>query len=215
MPALQPMGYLAKPAYGGGPGVLVLHAWWGLNDTVKAFCERLAAEGFVAFAPDLYHGKIATTIPDAESLMSSLNSEQAMAEVAEAAAYLSGLTGPGAAGLGAIGFSLGAYYAVALSVADPERMRAVVVFYGAGEGDFTRSEAGYLGHFAENDEYEEAYWINKLEEGLAAAGRPVTFYTYAGTKHWFCEPDRPDVYDPEAAQLAWERTIPFLRDALS
>jgi carboxymethylenebutenolidase len=71
----QPEGYLTLPPTGEGPGVLVLHAWWGLNDTIKAFCNRLAANGFVTFAPDLYHGQVADTIPDAERLGSALDSD--------------------------------------------------------------------------------------------------------------------------------------------
>src|SRR4051794_15726986 len=90
MSIAQPDGYLATPDTGTGLGVLVLHAWWGLNDTMRAFCDRLATEGFVAFAPDLYHGKVADTIPDAESYCNALssNSKQAKAEIAEAISFL-------------------------------------------------------------------------------------------------------------------------------
>src|SRR5881275_1250068 len=106
-------GYLAMPQRGEVPGVLVLHAWWGLNDTIKAFCTRLAGEGFVAFAPDLYHGKVASTIPDAQALGSALdaNFAQAKVEVAQAAAFLAERVGPAAGkSLAVIAFSLGAYY---------------------------------------------------------------------------------------------------------
>ena len=91
MPQHQPQGFLATPASGKGPGVLVLHAWWGLNDTMKALCERLASEGFITFAPDLYHGKIAVTIPEAEALgrVVDSNPDQAKAEIAEATKFLS------------------------------------------------------------------------------------------------------------------------------
>ena len=215
MSHLQPTGFLAQPASGGGPGLLVLHPWWGLNDTVKAFCERLATEGFVAFAPDLYHGKVAATIEDAEILSSGLKSEQVKADLADAVAFLSDLTSTGGRGLGVIGFSLGAYYALGLSVDDPDPIRAVVVFYGTGQGDYQRSKAAYLGHFADTDDYEPASEVKRLERALVAAGRPVTFFTYKGTGHWFFEQDRSDAYDPEAARLAWERTVPFLRNALS
>src|SRR5512147_1372078 len=86
----QPQGFLAVPPAGRGPGVLVLHAWWGLNDTIKAFCKRLADSGFVAFAPDLYHGKVADTIADAETLGKALDTNflQAKAEILEAARFL-------------------------------------------------------------------------------------------------------------------------------
>src|SRR3989337_1850454 len=100
----QPQGFLAVPPTGKGHGVLVLHAWWGLNDTIKAFCTRLAEAGFVAFAPDLYHGKVADNIPDAEVLGNALdaNHEQAVAEVAEASEFLNEGVGQAEPGLAVI-----------------------------------------------------------------------------------------------------------------
>lgn len=109
-----------------------------------------------------------------------------------------------------IGFSLGAYYALDLSAADPEHIRSVVLFYGTGPVDFSNSRAAYLGHFAENDEYEPPSNVDELEETLRRAGRPVTFYRYPGTGHWFFEPDRP-AYNQAAASLAWDRPLAFLR----
>lgn len=209
----QPEGYLAAPPAGEGPGVLVLHAWWGLNDTMKAFCRRLAESGFVAFAPDLYHGKVADTIPAAEALGSALDANhlQAKAEIAEATRYLYERVGEAERGLAVVGFSLGAYYALDLAAADPEHIRSVVLFYGSGGGDFSGSRATYLGHFAEQDEFEPQSGVDELEAELKRAGRPVTFYRYPGAGHWFFEPDRPQAYNPAAASLAWERTLAFLK----
>ncbi len=209
-------GYLAMPERGEGPGVLVLHAWWGLNDTFKAVCTRLAASGFVAFAPDLYHGKVADNIADAERLGQALDANhlQAKAEIAEATRFLSARVGQANRGLAVIGFSLGAYYALDLAAADPEHIRSVVLFYGTGPADFSNSRATYLGHFAENDPYEPESNVAELEESVRRAGRPVTFYRYPGTGHWFFEPDRTDAYNQVAATLAWERTLTFLRNAL-
>jgi carboxymethylenebutenolidase len=208
----QPDGYLATPHTGKGPGVLVLHAWWGLNDTMKAFCNQLAESGFVAFAPDLYHGKVADNITDAESLGNALDENylQAKTEIAEAAKFLNERVGQDNRGLTVIGFSLGAYYALDLAAAQPEHIRSVVLYYGSGDGDYSSSRAAYLGHFAENDEFEPQSNINNLEESLKRAGRPVTFYRYSDTRHWFCEPDRVQAYDQAAADLAWERTLAFL-----
>ena len=110
-----------------------------------------------------------------------------------------------------IGFSLGAYYALDLATADPERVRKVVLFYGTGGGDFSRSKAAYLGHFAEDDVYEPASEVDQLEQMLKRAARPVTFHRYPGTRHWFFEPDRRDAYNEAAAHLAWERTLAFLK----
>lgn len=209
----HPEGFLAAPPSGEGPGVLVLHAWWGLNDTIKALCTRLAEAGFVAFAPDLYHGKVADTIPGAQALGRALdaNHAQAEAEVAEAARFLSERVGPAGDNLAAIGFSLGAYYALGLAAADPEHFRSVVLFYGSGDGDYSASKADYIGHFAENDEYEPQEYIDNLEASLKRLGRPVTFYRYSGAGHWFFEPDRPQAYNEAAAKLAWERTLAFLK----
>jgi carboxymethylenebutenolidase len=209
----QPDGYLALPSSGKGSAVLVLHAWWGLNDTMKAFCTRLAHSGFVAFAPDLYHGEVADTIAGAEALSNTLFTEyheRARADVAGAAAFLSERAEPTDQGLAVIGFSLGAYYALDLSVTAPETVRSVVLFYGTGPADFSQSKAAYLGHFAENDEFEPPANVNGLEEALKQAGRPVTFYRYSGTGHWFFEPDRSRSYHPAAASLAWDRTLAFL-----
>jgi carboxymethylenebutenolidase len=213
----QPEGFLAAPPSGKGQGVLVLHAWWGLNETIKSVCSLLADEGFVAFAPDLYHGKIADTIPGAEALMKALgrNPEQAQADIREAIQFLAGRLGKSNAGLAAIGFSLGAAHALDHSASDPGHIRSVVVFYGTTGGvDFTTSRASYLGHFAEKDDFEERPYIDELEQTIRSAGRPVTFHHYPGTGHWFAEPDRKDAYNHEAATLAWNRTLKFLkRDA--
>src|SRR6186997_776175 len=156
MPSTQPDGYLAVPPGGQGHPVLVLHPWWGLNDTIKAFCTRLAEAGFVAFAPDLYHGKVADTIADAETLGKALDTNhlQAKAEIADATRFLDERAGQADRGLAVIGFSLGAYYALDLAAADPDHIRSVVIFYGTGGGDYSTSRAAYLGHFAENDEFE-------------------------------------------------------------
>jgi len=213
MPTTQPDGYLALPPTGQGSAVLVLHAWWGLNDTMKAFCTRLAEAGFVAFALDLYHGKVADNIADAESLGHALDTNhiQAKAEIVEAARFLNERAGQADRGLAVIGFSLGAYYALDLAATDPEHIRSVVIFYGTGGGDYSSSRAAYLGHFAEKDEYEPQSNVDNLEESLRRAGRPVTFYRYSGTGHWFFEPDRAQAFNQAAASLAWERTLAFLR----
>jgi len=212
--SIQPEGYFALPTSGQGRPVLVLHPWWGLNETIRAFCRRLADTGFVAFAPDLYHGQLTDKIDEAETLVNALNgqSSQAQSEVVAAAHFLNTYAGPSAQGLAVIGFSMGASYAVALSTNAPDLVRAVVLFYGAGEGDYTKSQAAYLGHFAENDPYESREYIDYMEQGMRAAGCPVTFHTYPETTHWFFETDRSDAYNAAAAELAWERTLAFLQE---
>lgn len=208
-------GYLAMPERGEGPGVLVLHAWWGLNDTIRSVCTQLADAGFVAFAPDLYHGKVVDTIADAEAMAGALfgNREQAIAEVASAVSFLNEQSTQSGNSLAVVGFSMGASYALNLSTTAPEHIRAVVIFYGTGGGDFSQSQAAYLGHFAEDDDFEPTAEVDALEAELREAGRPVTFYRYSGAGHWFFEPDRTDAFNQEAASLAWDRTLDFLKSS--
>ena len=207
-------GYLTLPSAGAGPGVLVLHAWWGLNGFFKSFCDRVASEGFVVCAPDLYHGKVATTVPEAEELRSKLKQKRAKADVEEAVNCLRNQPGVAAPGLGVIGFSLGAYYALGLSADQGKKVRAVVVFYGKRGGDYIGSAAAYLGHFAETDAWVAPSGVKKLAKALREAGRPATFYTYEGTGHWFFEADRADAYREGPARLAWQRTVAFLKATL-
>lgn len=213
MTQTQPDGYLALPPNDNGPGVLVLHAWWGLNDTMKALCTRLAEDGFVAFAPDLYHGQVADTIAGAEALGSALDSNylQAKAEIVEAAKFLGERAGQSGNSLAVVSFSLGVYYALDLAAAHPDYVHSVVIFYGSGGSEFSGSRAAYLGHFAEKDVYVPQSEVDALEESLRRAGRPVTFYQYPGTGHWFFEPDRLEAYNQAAASLAWDRTLAFLQ----
>jgi carboxymethylenebutenolidase len=207
--------YLAVPKEGTGPGVLVLHAWWGLNDFFKQCCERLAQAGFVAFAPDLYHGKVATTIDEAKQVQSMFHYQQHMEEVKRAAAFLHGHPAVKGSGIGVVGCSMGAAYALLLSTLLPDDIAAVVSFYGAyAEPDFGKAHAAYLVHFAERDEWEPEEDMERLGSALRAAGKEATIYRYPGTIHWFFEEDRPDAYHPQAARVAWERTLAFLRQHL-
>lgn len=204
--------YLSVPKSGTGPGVLVLHAWWGLNDFIRDFCDRLAAEGFTTLAPDLFSRRVARTIEEAEQLTSQLNETEDMPPLVLAAAdelrkHSSSRT------VGVVGFSFGAYWARWLAQERPDLIRAVTIFYGNG-WNVQPSNAAYLGHFAETDPYITKEGIEELERELKAINRPTTFHTYPGTGHWFMETDRPDAYNAEAAQLAWERTIAFLREHL-
>jgi carboxymethylenebutenolidase len=202
--------YLAAPE-AGGPGVLVLHAWWGLTPVFKRLCHRLAAEGFVALAPDLHCGKTANTIEEAEALMNQRDSARMQEAVVAAAKVLREKTGKP---IGVIGFSMGAAWAITLATdVAPEDVQACVLIYGNGEGEFSRSRASFLGHFAVNDEWEPDEYVRMTEAALRQAGRPVTFYHYDGVSHWFCEDDKPQ-YNAEAAALVWDRTIAFLRSAL-
>jgi carboxymethylenebutenolidase len=207
-------GHLAIPKSSNGGRVLVLHAWWGLNETIRDYCNNLAQEGFTVYAPDLYHGKLADTISAAEELNTSLNERLTNDILDIATKFLVDNSPHSSKGIAVIGFSMGAYFALVLSARIPENIRSVVVYYGTGPVDFTGSKASYLGHFAEKDEFEPLSNIEELAAGLRKANRPVSFYTYPGTGHWFSEPDRLLAYHPSATAQAWERTLSFLQKTL-
>ncbi len=213
-------GYLAEPSHGSGPGVLVLHAWWGLTEPFRQVCDRLAEAGFVALAPDLYDGKTTAAVEEAQALAEALNQdeERVRGNIAGAVQFLrqhdATHLADGHGKLALVGFSLGGAYALDMSVNLAEEIAAVVTFYASYPGpDYSSAKAAYLCHFAQDDPFEPAESVAQMEQALRAAGRPVTFYTYPGTKHWFFEENRPE-YDAEAARLAWERTIKFLHERL-
>lgn len=201
--------YLATPE-GGGPGILVLHAWWGLKPFFKQLCDRLAEQGFVAFAPDLNSGEIAGTIEAAKELMGKRDFQFTGDTVLAAKAAL--LSHPKRLGeeIGVIGFSMGAAWALVACASSPEKLASAVLFYGIGEADLARVKAKIQGHYAETDEWEPPEGVQVMEKDMRAAGVDVTFYTYPGMQHWFMEEDRPE-YDPQAAKLAWERSLDFLK----
>jgi carboxymethylenebutenolidase len=200
--------YVAKPAAGTGPPVLLLHPWWGLNEDVRGLADRLADSGFVVVAPDLFRGEIATSIEDADRLSSGFDEDFGRAaNLAALDALLaeSGSQGPAAA----IGLSFGAAWALWLSAQRPE-VAAVVLYYGTWGDIVAQSKAPILGHFAESDPYEDEETVAAFEQTCRDAGRELELHRYPGTGHWFAEPSR-DAYVPAAADLAFERTVTFLR----
>jgi carboxymethylenebutenolidase len=211
MSPAQSGGHLAITKNKSVGKVLVLHAWWGLNKTIKNYCDQLAKEGFTVYAPDLYHGKLTVEIETAEIYSNELNLEQARIDLDNAIELLQDQTPLSDEGISVIGFSLGAFLALDLSNNRPEKISKVVVYYGTGPDDYTHARASYLGHFAEFDMFEPQTNVDELESALKKTKRPCTFYQYPDTGHWFCEPDRTDAYNAEAASLAWERTLEFLR----
>jgi carboxymethylenebutenolidase len=205
-------GYVAA-APGGGSGVLVLHAWWGLNDGIRRFCDRLAGEGFVALAPDLCDGRTAHTIEEARALAGGLDEDAATRRAAEGLDRLRAHPA-GRGPLGVVGFSMGVWFALDLAAKHAD-VGAVVLYYGTASGiDHARGRAPVLGHFAQHDEFEAAEEVSSLEDDLRRAGRPVRFEVYPRVGHWFAEADRPEAYDAAAASLALRRTAGFLRSQL-
>jgi len=203
-------GYLALPSQPDAPGVLVLHAWWGLNPIFKKLCDRLAAEGFAAFAPDLNSGKVATTIDEAKQIMSELDGQRKYDVVTAAPAFLRDQPGVRKEPFSIIGFSMGAAWSLVLAGERPEDIRKIVMFYGAGEADYTKLKADVLGHFAEKDEWEDEKYIHAMQNDMQAAGLKTEYHFYPNTRHWFIEEDRPE-FNAKAAELAWTRMLEFLR----
>jgi len=206
-------GYLAAPGEG-GPGVIVLHAWWGLNTFIKEFCKRLAAQGFTAFAPDLNGGKVAETIDAAQEIMNERDFEFTGAVATQSIDILHHMSGVQSGKIGVVGFSMGASWALVLASQAPDEIAALVLFYGAEGVDFSRVRAACQGHYAEDDDWTPIDEARKMEEYMHAAGLTPNFYIYPGTGHWFFEEDRMEAYNAAAARLAWERMIAFLREQI-
>ncbi len=207
--------YLALPPAGQGPGVLVIHAWWGLNPFFRGVCDRLAQAGFVAAAPDLFEGQVADTPADAKRLRAKPKREPTYRTLERAIDELQAHPAVTGAAIGVVGFSMGGHWALWLTQQPELPIGATVTFYGARSGDFGNSQTPCLGHFAEIDEWVSDAALKKLKKSLEKAGRKAEFYTYPGTSHWFFEADRADAYEPDAARLAWERTVNFLRQQLA
>jgi carboxymethylenebutenolidase len=193
---------------------MVLHAWWGLNGFFRGFCDRLGREGFTVVAPDLYNGAVAETIDQAKKLKAKTPARLIKKQLEGALRDIATSHNPNPKKVGVVGFSMGAYWALWLAENSPKRIGAVVLFYGTGRGDYSNSQAAYLGHFAEEDKFCSERSVRDLEKSLRVSGKGVSFYTYPATRHWFFEEDRQDAYDPSAADLAWKRTLRFLRAEL-
>ncbi|HEY8545519.1 MAG TPA: dienelactone hydrolase family protein, partial [Acidimicrobiales bacterium] len=203
-------GYLVLPdGYVSGPGVLVLHSWWGLTPFFKQVCDRLADEGFVALAPDLLAGQRPGDPEEARTVLAEADMDATLELVRSSLFTLRGLPATPDAPVGVVGFSMGASWALLMASRLPELVGATVTFYGAQNVDMAPATSPFLGHYAERDEYVPEDDLVMLEAELRLLEKDVTFHRYPGTDHWFFESDRP-AYDAEAATLAWSRTVEFL-----
>jgi carboxymethylenebutenolidase len=205
-------GYLSTPE-GPGPGVVVIQEWWGLVPHIKDVADRLAAAGFVALAPDLYHGDVARSPDEAGKRMMALNIAQTEKDLRGAVNYLLAHEATVGQRVGTVGFCMGG--ALSLYAASKnEQVGACVVFYGIHpkvEPDFGALRAPVLGLFAENDKSVPPEAVHALVEKLLAQGKSVEAHIYHGTDHAFFNDTRPEVYNAEAAADAWRRTIEFFR----
>jgi carboxymethylenebutenolidase len=212
-------GYLALPASGSGPGVVVIQEWWGLNPQIKEVCDRFAEEGFVGLAPDLYRGKATTKEDEAGQMMMSLNIEQAAKDMAGAVDFLKGHDAVTGSGVGVTGFCMGGGLALWLATLRPDDVKAVVPYYGvipwpAAQPDYSKLKSPVQGHYAENDDFANPETVRKLEEELKGHGARVEFFVYPGVGHAFTNHHRPEVFHEEHSRVAWDRTVAFFRENL-
>ena len=210
-------GYLAIPDGDRGPGVVVLQEWWGLVPQIKGVCDRLATEGFVALAPDLYHGEMAehTEMDRAGELMTSLPPDRAARDMSAAVDHLLSLDTTTGDAVGVTGFCMGGMLTLLIAAREGVRVAAAAPFYGAPLGDSAPDWSGLTaaveGHLAENDDFFPPEAINALGAELREAGRDVVFHVYEGTGHGFANEENPlGTWNEAAAATAWARTVAFL-----
>ena len=219
--SIDARGYLALPEGGSGPGLIVIQEWWGLDDGIKHMADRFAANGFVALAPDLYHGELAehTEIDKAGQLMSTLPADRAARDMSGAVDYLSDHEATTGDALGVVGFCMGGMLSFLLAAARPDKIKAAVPFYGfpTGDGvpDFAAIEASIRGHMAENDDFFPPSAAHDLESTLKGLGKDVEITVHEGAGHAFMSPhDALDSYDEELAESIWPGVLSFLHDEL-
>jgi carboxymethylenebutenolidase len=210
-------GYLALPPGGTGPGLVVLQEWWGLVDHIKALCDRFAAAGFVALAPDLYHGEVAKSPDAAGKLLMALNIVETGKELRGAAAYLHGHQAVIPKKVGVLGFCMGGQLALFAAQEHGDLFAAAVDFYGIHPKvsiDPTRVRIPVLAHFGARDESVPVASAHALAAAIRSAGGHFEDHEY-GAGHAFFNDTRPQVYDATCAALAWDRTLAFLRQHLT
>lgn len=211
-------GYLAVPATTPAPGVLVIQEWWGLVPQIKGVADRLAEEGFVALAPDLYHGDIAehTEMDKAASLMSAMPMDRAARDMSGAIDALLGNPAVSGDSVGVIGFCMGGMLTLVVAAQHGDRIGAAAPYYGAPLGDSAPDWSGLtapvLGHFAEKDEFFPTDAVLELGRTLEGMGKDVTFEVFAGLGHGFCNEENPlGTHEAGAAQQSWTHTMEFFR----
>lgn len=209
-------GYLSYPDAGKGGGVLVLQEWWGLVPHIKDVADRLARAGFIALAPDLYHGASAASPDKAGKLMMELNIAETEKDLRGAIQYLLDQDEVTSSGVGTIGFCMGGMLSLYAATRNPE-VKACVVFYGIHpkfEPNLESLSAPVLGFYGELDKMVSPAAVKQLEKNLKALGKSVETHIYPGADHAFFNDERPEVYKREAAEDAWTRTLTFLRHNL-
>jgi carboxymethylenebutenolidase len=214
-------GYLATPEQGSGPGVIVIQEWWGLDSGIKEMADRLAAAGFVALAPDLYHGELAghTEMDKAGELMQALPMDRAVRDMSGAVDFLADHPATTGDGIGVMGFCMGGMLTFLLAADRPDRIKAAVPFYGFPSGDaqpdYGAIEAAIQGHMAENDDFFPPAAAKALEAELRSLGKDVTITVHEGSGHAFMAPHNAlGTQDQELYDRIWPVATGFLHEQL-
>jgi carboxymethylenebutenolidase len=214
-------GYLVKPASGSGPGVLVIQEWWGLDASLKEMADRLAAAGFVALAPDLYHGELAghDEMDKAAKLMQSMPPDRAARDMSGAVDFLASHSAVTSKGIGVMGFCMGGMLAFIIAANRPDKVKAVVPFYGFPQGpaepDWSKLTASINGHMAEHDDFFSPAAAHALEAKLRALGKNVTLTVHPGSGHAFMGPHNAlGTRDVALAAKIWPQAVKFLHQTL-
>ncbi|MBZ5734052.1 dienelactone hydrolase family protein [Nocardioides sp. TRM66260-LWL] len=212
-------GYLAVPEAGSGPGVVVIQEWWGLDDHLADVCDRLAREGFVALAPDLYGGRVAHDADEAGSFMTNLPVEQAAKDLSGAVDFLIGHDAVTSSTVGTVGFCMGGGFVLLLAVEAGDKVSAAVPFYGVGPAvpnTYQGLTAAVQGHYAEDDGFYPVEQARQQEAQIREeSGAEVEFFYYPAGHAFLNDHDKMGTYDAEAAQQAWTRTVEFLKAKVS
>ena len=215
-------GYLVRPQSGSGPGVLVIQEWWGLDADIKKNADRLAAARFVALVPDLYHGELAehTEMDKAAHLMQSMPPDRAARDMSGAVDFLASHPAVTSKGIGVVGFCMGGMLAFMLAANRPDKVKALVPFYGFPQGamepDWSKLLATVSGHMAEKDNFFPPTAAKALETKLRGMGKDVTLTVHPGSGHAFMGPHNAlGTLDAKLAEQIWPQVTSFLMETLS
>ena len=207
-------GYFAPAAGGSGPGIIVIQEWWGLNDNIKDIADRFAAEGYLALAPDLYHGKVTAEPDEAGKIMMELKMEEAAKDLSGAYDFLKNHDA-GTGKVGSVGFCMGGRLSLFISTLKP--IDATVIYYGVMMGeqpDITKLKGPVLGHYAANDGWIKEEMVRGLEQKLKDVGKKAEMHIYPNTEHGFFNDTRPEQHNREASEITWTRTLAFYNEHL-
>ncbi len=201
-----------EPDDGSGPGVLVLHSWWGLTPSTKHVVEHLADAGYTALAPDLCAGVVPADADAAQQLLADSDPNITASLVLDSIVALRAHSAVPQDPVAVVGYSMGASWALWAATRQPSSVRAVVAYYGVQNIDFDELTAPVLGHFAASDPLVSEDELVEMQARLLLSDKHVDVHRYPGTRHWFAESGVESHHDPLAADLAWSRTLEFLAE---